>query len=510
MMVFIYILAAVVLLGLCVFVHELGHLLGGKMVGIKARVFSLGYGKGFIKKQIGDTTYQITLIPFGGYCQFYGDSPSEERSGEGYEFLSAAPWRRIVTVIMGPLFNLLFGIIIFFCMNMAGYEKDTNRIYIPKEYRAGKYISAAYAAGMEDGDRILYINNKKIRGFDDIQMQVFFCDGRTLHIKYERDGVEKTASVTPAFLQESGRYAIGILPFGSRLLIAGVEHGDTAHAAGLDNYDEILSLDSVPVNTADEFLNYVKTRAGIPIAVKVLRGKNEKEFSVTPRLNTVITMDGKPVFDKALLGKMTAEMSLTLDGKNVFSADSFLDFVKANRGRQVTIGRKDQSLTGKIDVEQRGYMGVHLAIAPESVDVNFTVGEGLKQALVEPFDFIAMNLKGLGMLFSGQMNVRENVSGPVRIAQIAGDVAYYKGASAFILLMAKISIILMVMNLLPIPAVDGSHIIFYTIEAIRGKPLNQKIMEGIQVAGVCILIVLGIFVIINDISMLPAIQRLFN
>jgi regulator of sigma E protease len=114
------------------------------------------------------------------------------------------------------------------------------------------------------------------------------------------------------------------------------------------------------------------------------------------------------------------------------------------------------------------------------------------------------------MLFSGRLDVRENVSGPIRIAKIAGDVAYHRGIVAFILLMAKISIILMVMNLLPIPAVDGSHIIFYTIEAIRGKPLKESIMVRIQSAGILILIILGALVIFNDISQLPIVQRLFN
>ena len=103
MMTLTYILGAFILLGLCIFVHELGHLLGGKMVGIKARIFSMGYGKGVLKKKIGDTTYQVTLIPLGGYCQFYGEDPSEQRSGEGFEFLSAHPLKRIVTVAMGPV-----------------------------------------------------------------------------------------------------------------------------------------------------------------------------------------------------------------------------------------------------------------------------------------------------------------------------------------------------------------------------------------------------------------------
>ena len=108
------------------------------------------------------------------------------------------------------------------------------------------------------------------------------------------------------------------------------------------------------------------------------------------------------------------------------------------------------------------------------------------------------------------MNVRENLSGPIRIAKIAGDVAYYKGLSAFLILMAKISIILMVMNLLPIPVVDGGHIMFFTIELVRGKPLSEKTMERIQTVGVVFLIGLGVFVIFNDISMLPIIQKFFH
>jgi regulator of sigma E protease len=166
--IFTMIFGAVVLLGICIFVHELGHLLGGKMVGIKAKVFSMGYGKGVLKKKIGDTTYQITLIPFGGYCQFYGDEPGEERKGESWEYFSAPPLKRIVPVVMGPLFNLFLGIIIFFVMNLAGYERESNRILLADEFAPQgetTYVAPARKAGIRTGDRIVRVNNDAVNQF---------------------------------------------------------------------------------------------------------------------------------------------------------------------------------------------------------------------------------------------------------------------------------------------------------------------------------------------------------
>jgi membrane-associated protease RseP (regulator of RpoE activity) len=361
---------------------------------------------------------------------------------------------------------------------------------------------------MQDGDRIVNIDGKIMRSFEDIQMKVFFSGGKKLNIEYQRDDRNMSAEVEPENIQ--GHYMIGILPYGKRLMIAGLEHKDIAYNAGLEEYDEILSLDSFQPQNAEEFTDYIKSRTGKPVQVRALRGNKEIDFSVTPRENTIITMDGKPVFDTNLLNKLAADAFLTLNGKTVFSPHDFITFVETNREKTVTLQLKEQTLTGKINIENRGFIGVYLMTAPESVNITFGLGEGMLYAIQEPFEFIMLNLKGLGMLFSGQMEVRKNLSGPIRIAQIAGDVAYYKGISAFILLMAKISIILMVMNLLPIPAVDGSHILFYIVEMVRGKPLNQKVMERIQTAGIMILITLGVFIMINDISMLPVIQRLFN
>lgn len=512
-----YIIAGIVLLGLCIFVHELGHLLGGKVVGIKAKVFSLGYGPGFLKKQIGDTTYQLGVVPLGGFCQFYGEDPSEERSGKGYEFLSAHPLKRIFTVAMGPLFNLFFGILIFLVMNLVGYTKETNQVAIPEQLRTGAAASPAYEAGVRDGDRIVKINGSRIMSFSDIQSKVIFSDGKPLVVTVEREGKTRDISVTPR-TQGGGRYEIGVSPYGKRILVADMIEGGAAAQAGLAVRDEIVSVDGVEMTSEGQFLAYVNSRADKKLAFKILRNGEPRSLDITPRATDVVFVKESGgtgaaaeyrLYQTELLGKDMARGRLKIDGVAVKTWDELVTLAKKSAGATVTLQRDKEKVNATLRYDRVGLIGIFHAVAPEKIMVKYGFGEALVQSVVEPWDFIVLNVKGISLLIKGKMSVRENLSGPIRIAKIAGDVVYYKGMEEFILLMAKISIILMVMNFLPIPAVDGSHLVFYTVELIRGKPLSQKLMERIQAAGFAIIIVLGILILINDISMLPIIQRLF-
>jgi len=510
MMTLTYIAAAVVLLGLCIFVHELGHLLGGKMVGIKAEVFSLGYGRGFIKKKFGDTTYQVTLIPFGGYCKFYGENPSGERTGNDFEFLSAAPWKRIVTVAMGPLFNLFFGIILFFIMNLYGYPVETNKILIPAEITKGKNISAAYKAGLRSNDRIIEINGKRITSFSDIQAGVIFSEIPQLSVKVKRNNSEQKFDVVPNISADGSRRSIGVIPYGKRVLVAGLLPGDVAEKSGLMKMDEISSIDGKKINSPQQFTGYIQKNPGKSVNFEILRTGKKLELNLTPRVNEILSVNGTPVLDTKMMEKALNDKKLSFNSRPAENMKQFISRIEQNLGKTVIIESNDKIYRGRAEIIRKGFIGIYPAIAPEMIVAQFGVADAFVRSLVEPYDFIVMNLKGMAMLFSGKMNVRENLSGPIRIAQIAGDVAYYRGISAFIILMAKISIILMVMNFLPIPVVDGGHLVFFTIEAIRGKPLSDELMGRIQSFGVILLLMLAAFVIINDLSMLPFIQKLIN
>lgn len=516
MMTLTYIFGALVLLGACIFIHELGHLLGGRMVGIKAKVFSLGYGKGFIKKKIGDTTYQITLIPFGGYCQFYGEDPTEDKTGEGFEFLSAHPLKRIVTVIMGPLFNLGFGIILFFMMNLIGYSKESNQIIIPSEYTSGTYISPAYQAGMKSGDKVLSISGKEVRAFADIQGEVFFSEGENLKFQVDRDGEELFFDITPGqAAAQDGRFTVGVMPYTKGIAVTRIIDGGIAEKAGLVKNDIIYMVDDLRVFTPADFSGYLQENAGKKVNVKYTRDGADGELGIIPVMTEIFLIKGIKGRQETLAGNEEFKSLLNkgvvkVDGKTIRDYNTFVKDTKNAKGREVIFDIEDKRFTGSIEIIQKAMIGIEIGLVFDTVSVKMAPAEALVQAFIEPWDFIVMNVKGFGLLFSGKMDVRESISGPIRIAKIAGDVLYYRGASDFILLMAKISIILMIMNLLPIPAVDGSHLVFYTIEAIRGKPVNEKLMGRIQGFGIMFLITLGIFVIINDISMLPFVQNLFR
>lgn len=520
MVVITYIIAALVLLGLCIFIHELGHLLGGRMVGIKAEVFSIGYGKGFIKKKWGDTTYQITLIPFGGYCKFYGDDPTEEREGRSYDFLSAHPLKRLVAVIMGPLFNLFFGIILFFVMNVTGYPVETNKIFIPEYLTKGEYISPAYTAGLRTGDTIVAINNDKVVGFIDIQSKVAFSTGEPVLVKAVRNENTFETTITPVKYTKTGFYTIGVMPYGDRVLVMGLLDDSPAKQAGIKKLDEIIEADGVQFHSPEEFTQFIRKHPGKDVMLTINSRGDTINVPVTPMRKEVLEIENfvdarfpkekhSITIDSLALIKASADDGkVAINGRRVQSFEHMNTIVNNSRG-VITVTTPGGTYSGMMKFQSYGFIGIETAVSPENIIIQHNIPDALAKSFIDPFNFIALNFRGIGMMFSGDMDVRQNLSGPIRIAKIAGDTAYYRGVSAFIILMAKISVILMVMNLLPIPMLDGSYILIFLYEAVTRRKFSPKLLEKIQMVGFVFLVLLGIFVIFNDLTFLPFFRDLF-
>jgi regulator of sigma E protease len=417
---------------------------------------------------------------------------------------------------MGPVFNLIFGIILFYIMNLTGYTKETNKILIPAEMTSGTYVSPAYQSGLRTGDVIVSISGKEIKAFSDIQAEVFFSDGRELQIGVQRENELKTFSVKPTADSGAGRYTLGVMPFTKGITLSRVIKGSAAEAGGLGGGDTIVKINGESVYTPADISSNLQKAEGKGVSVVYAKKNGEEKTSeLKPSMTEIfiVTSSGKRKSQDSFVGNEEFKQEISrgevrVDGKSITEYSIFMNDISKAAGRDVVIDINKSRYHGQVEVAKRYMIGIEqMGIEFETVYVKYGPVEGFVQALVEPWEFLVMNIKGFGMLFSGKMDVRENLSGPIRIAKIAGDVLYYRGIADFILLMAKISIILMFMNLLPIPAVDGSHLVFYLIEAIRGKPINEKIMIRIQAFGVVFLIVLGVFVIVNDITMLPFFQN---
>jgi len=349
-----------------------------------------------------------------------------------------------------------------------------------------------------------------------------FSDGKQLTFTVKREEKTETITVMPKKYGATGYYTIGVLPWGSKVMVAGVVSGGAAEAAGIREYDEITAIDGIAVRDAETFTALIRARENKPVTFDILRRGKPEALTLTPATREVLTvkalnderLDGDKtelqIDDLTLVRSAITEGKVMLDGVTMTSFEQLTAALDRKKDQVVTLENPGGTWKGLISYERFGFVGVQPVKSPDMVTVQFGPGKALLKAFVDPFDFIVLNLRGIGMLFSGKLDVSETLSGPIKIAKIAGDTAYHRGIAAFIVLMAKISIILMVMNLLPIPAVDGSYIIFFGYEAIIGRPIKQKVMEVFQMVGFGILILLFVFVIFNDLASFSFFQNLFK
>jgi len=310
------------------------------------------------------------------------------------------------------------------------------------------------------------------------------------------------------------------MPYGDRVLVMGILDNSPAKKAGLKEMDEIIEANGTQFHSPEEFTQFIRRHPDKELSLTISRGGHLITLPITPQTKEVLTINQFTdmrfpkesytiTVDSMSLIKAAANAGKVLiNGKAVKSFEEMQNIINASKG-VITLKTPGGTYSGIMKFERYGFVGIETAISPENKFIQYGVRDAFVKSLVDPFDFIALNFRGIGMMFSGELDVRQNLSGPIRIAKIAGDTAYYRGVSAFIILMAKISIILMVMNLLPIPMVDGSFILIFLYEAITRRAFSQKLLEKIQMIGFAILVLLGIFVIFNDLSFLPFFKDLF-
>lgn len=430
------ILLGIIAIGILIFVHEFGHFLMARAVGIRVEVFSIGWGKALLSFQWKETKIQLGWIPFGGYCKLAGDSLKDDLQDSPDEYYTSSPFKRILVALGGPVFNFLFAVLLFSLITFIGYEIRTfsNRILMAKaqDITEEGRKTPAQLAGLLDGDVIVEINGKNITNWDDITENIVRNALKPIQMKVLREGVLHELLIVPELDEETGRGLIGIYPW-VEPVIGDVVQGEPADVGGFEKGDIILSVDGVNILHHMDFYNAIQGKSGSVLAVIISRESGQKELILIPK-----DADG---YDSAGIS---------------FQTDTYVS---------------------------------------EKFPVHISFGRGVLKSIEGVNDTV----RGIYLVFSGKIRARSAVAGPAKLVYLSGVIAK-EGFTYFLQVLSYISIAFCIMNLIPFPALDGSHVVISLYELITRKKPNLKIIQGIQAFGFIFLIGVLIFVTMNDIS----------
>lgn len=453
-------------LSVVVFFHELGHFLVARWCGVRVLVFSIGFGPeliGFDDRH--GTRWKVSAIPLGGYVKFFGDDnaasvPDQEVIGRMTEaeqrdsFFHKSVGARAAIVAAGPIANFILAILIFGALAFfLGRQVTVPRI------DAVTSGSAAAAAGFKPGDVVLSVDGKMVDGFSDVQRITAFNAGHPIAFVIDRGGQRVTVTATPEERSERDRFGnlqrLGALDIAGPIMparIANIVPGSAAAAAGFQADDRVRKIDGKPVSS---FLDLRDVVAANPDRML--------EFEVE-RAGSTIVLHGTPA---------------------------------------VHI-EKDGSTERRI-----GQLGVSGGYDPaDTRSIQYGVLGALKSGVSESWFVVDDTIAYLVKIVRGRASV-DQLGGPIRIAQVAGQVAT-SGFTPILRLVALLSVSIGLLNLFPIPLLDGGHLLFYSIEAVRGRPLSERAQEYGFRFGLALVLLLMLFTTYNDLLQLPSIRSLFS
>jgi regulator of sigma E protease len=425
-------LAFLFVLGVLIFVHELGHFLVARWHGVRVHTFSLGFGPKLIKFRRGDTEYCVSAVPLGGYVKLAGETVDEARTGSPDEFLSKSKWVRFQVYLAGPVMNLALAVIVLAIVLAQGADVP---IYEQSAPVIGSVApnSPAEAAGLRSGDRVISVDGRPVASWDELMLGVLPKARQTIALTAVRDGQLVEVSVTPDSL---GRYEvgdIGVRPV-LRPEVRQVTPGDPAEQAGFRRGDVILAVGDERGPTQESVIKHIQNSANAALPFVVERDGAPVTLSVVPK--------GAP--GSALIG-------VSLSSYEV-----------------------------------------------EEINPNFLQALGMSvERNWENARLIGRTLRGL---VTRDTPVRQ-LMGPLAIADLSGSAAQL-GLLPLLSLMAMISLNLGLLNLMPVPVLDGGHIAILAVEGLARRDLSVRVKERILMAGAAVIVLLMVTVIYNDISRL--------
>ncbi len=537
-----YLLAFVVLLSVLIFVHELGHFLVAKACGVRVLKFCLGFGSPVrigrfrLAWKRGHTEYAIAWFPLGGFVKMLGENPDEEDDPETRahpdETLGAKPlWQKLAIVFAGPAMNLLLPVVVFMGTLFVGMPRPAA---VVGSIEAG---SPAERAGIEPGDRIVAVAGQPVVWWGDVEDATRERPGGELGLEIERSG-ERRALALPlaerSGLDEFGTTeAVGWSGLGHRRPSAmlGVPDADSpAHAAGLRSGDRVVEFDGRPVADWNELSRlYATASAGASVALAIDRGGEEAAerlrvevpalgslgaLGVLPANVLVSGVSPDSAADRA--GMLPGDLVLSVDGAPVTSFQSFAETVRSSGGRELDIAYARNGELHRVVIqpelrtievgpgleETRYLVGITAAAATLpgafAVDRERNPAVSLPRAVEMTVSITGTFLRGLVKIVTGEVS-RNQVAGPIGIATIAGS-SWQQGWETYLSTLVLISINLGILNLLPIPILDGGQAALFLVEGVKRGPLSLRTRLAVQQIGLTVLALLMGMAFWNDIS----------
>lgn len=445
------VVAAILLLGPLIAIHEFGHYFVARKLGVKVLVYSIGFGPTILKwtsKKSG-IQYQLSALPLGGYVKMLDER--EENVAEAdlpYAFNRQHPWKRIAIVAAGPLINLIFAILLFWLLFLPSQEQLNTRV--------GKVLAdtPAAAAQMQVGDKITAIDGTPVTTWEKLNFALVDRVGETgkIQVQAERAGEIKTFSLPiQNFLNDQSQSPLDILgftPYRPQIpaIVSKLSEDGAAIRQGMQEGDQIVAIDGVKMNDWYDVVQVVQASPEKLLKVDVLRNNQVQQLEVMPQ--------GK----RDNMGNVSGVLGV-------------------------------QSDPGKI-------------VIPEDYKqtIQYSPSEALLMAVDKTGQLSSMILNSIVKMVRGLIGL-DNLSGPITIAKVAGQSAEM-GWQTFISFMALMSVSLGILNLLPIPMLDGGHLVYYFIELIRGKPVSEQIqLVGLKI-GMVLLGSMMLLALFNDIMRL--------
>jgi regulator of sigma E protease len=433
------ILAFLFVLGVLIFVHELGHFMMARRIGVRVLTFSLGFGPKILSFRRGDTEYCISAIPLGGYVKMAGESPEDARTGSSDEFLSKSKWQRFQVLVMGPVMNLVLAVVVMALVLLQGAKLpafEDNPVVV------GGFApdSVAQAAGVQIGDRIVAVDDRDVPTWKQFWMTIATRANRPVRLAIERDGKRIERQVVPAAVDRFETGAIGVLPV-THPQIDAVRDGQPGSEGGLRGGDVVMAAAGEAGVSRERLIELIQAHENKPLALEIQRADARQTLTVVPRM---------------------------IDG-------------------QVRIGATITAAELK-------------TVEPGPI-------EALKLSVKQNWEWTTLIFETLGGLFTRETSVKQ-LMGPVAIADLSGTAAQQDTWIPLFTLMAMISLNLGLLNLMPIPVLDGGHIAILALEGVSRRDFSMKVKEKMLLAGFVLLLMLMVTVIYNDLMRIQWIERL--